>query len=182
MTSILGESKLKNVETLCTYVSSLGGSVAELGVYKGGTSRLMKTLLPHKKIFLIDTFEGIPEKSGPDYHDVGSFSDTSLEAVKSLFTPDENVDFVVGFFPESCTPSMNINKFCLVHLDADQYLSTLNGLKYFYPKMVKGGIILLDDWGWKNCPGVKKAAEEFLSTVENIAIQIHEYQAIIIKK
>ena len=51
--------------------------------------------------------------------------------------------------------------FGFVHLDMDIYSPTIFALNYFEKKMVKGGVILLDDYGFMSCPGIEKAVSEF---------------------
>jgi hypothetical protein len=51
--------------------------------------------------------------------------------------------------------------FCFVHLDFDLYQPTIEGLKYFYPRMVSGGIILLHDYFSKGLKGVKQAVSDY---------------------
>ena len=75
----------------------------------------------------------------------------------------ENKDkciFKKGYFPDT-TSDVDINEtFCFVHLDTDLYLPTLNGLRFFYPKLVKGGYIFVHDFNGV-AQGVRNAVKEF---------------------
>ena len=125
----------------------LDGHIAEVGVYKGGVAYYLSKLSHGKKVYLFDTFEGIPMKSENDRHEIGDFSDTSLEEVEKYFVNEENTFLTKGIFPDSAKGIIDeCCKFSLVHLDADQYESTLNSLNYFYDKMVVGGVIICDDY------------------------------------
>jgi predicted O-methyltransferase YrrM len=53
-------------------------------------------------------------------------------------------------------------KYRMVHIDVDLFQPTLTCLEYFGPRLVHGGIIVLDDYGSPKCPGVKKALKLFL--------------------
>lgn len=61
-------------------------------------------------------------------------------------------------------------EFCFVNLNMDLYKPTLEGLKFFWTKMVNGGIILVHDYFSKGYEGVNKAVEEFLQEVEDAII------------
>ena len=75
----------------------------------------------------------------------------------------ENVIIKKGYFPQSVIGDKNLENesFCFVSLDADLYKPILEGLKFFYPKMVKGGVIVIDDYYSQLYSGVKKAVDEF---------------------
>lgn len=64
-------------------------------------------------------------------------------------------------------------KFSFVHLDGDLYQTTADALDWFWPRMVPGGVIILDDVDWPKCPGVNRALEErgLLTHVERTAAQ-----------
>lgn len=138
------------------------GSIAELGVYKGGTAKLIHTILPESNYYLFDTFSGLPpeilnEKEKESASKV-DFQDTSLEEVKTYLGCKKFI-FKQGFFPDT-TEGMD-EKFAFVYLDADLYQSTKDGLEYFYDKMVPNGIIVVDDYGSNYWDGVTKAVDEF---------------------
>ncbi len=143
--------------------SSLEGAVAEIGVYKGGTARLLAMTLraSGKTVHLFDTFEGMPSTDpGKDRHSKGDFSDTSLESVKRSLRGCGNVEFYPGFFPATAPPIENL-KFSLAHIDVDIYRSVLDCCEFFYPRMVAGGMMVFDDYGFESCPGAKAAVDEF---------------------
>ncbi len=150
------------------------GDVAQVGVYKGGTAKMIAYCFSKtsKKFFLFDTFEGLPALSEKDKREtdvtrkvsvegtVKQFGDVHLEDVREYFADCQNVEFKKGLFPETAR-GLEGRKFCFVYLDADLYQSTKDGLEFFYPKMVPGGVIMLDDYRTSNWPGVEKAVREF---------------------
>ena len=136
------------------------GNFAEVGVYKGGVAYF---LAQHCKIevHLFDTFEGIPNAVEElDNHRNGDFQDTTFFEVDNLLLSFQNVVFHIGIFP-STAEDLDFEKFSFVHLDGDTYQTTIDGLNFFFPRMVKGGIIIIDDYNWEPCPGVNKAVDEF---------------------
>jgi O-methyltransferase len=162
----------------------LEGDIVELGVYKGGSIRLMAKAHEfetgiNKRIIGFDTFEGIPLQTGNgDEKFLGFLSDVSFEDI--IKTMPNCVSLVKGIFPESATQA-NIEKISLAHLDADTYKSTFDGLNFVWPKLAKQGRIILHDYNSQGCPGVKKATDEFLQDKNVIAIEIAESQILLIK-
>lgn len=69
--------------------------------------------------------------------------------------------FVKGFFPQSTSQVPNDLQFSFVNIDVDLYQPILEGLKYFYPKMIKNGTMLIHDYFHPYYTGVKKAVDEF---------------------
>lgn len=158
-----------------------GGIIAEVGVYKGGTAKLIATTAPNCAVYLFDTFEGMPNATdGIDYHGVGSFSDTTLERVQALLADCRNVHIVQGTFPDTGGVVGN-ERFALVHLDVDNYRSNKDALEFFYPRMECGGVIVFDDYEWEHTPGIRQSIDEFLADKPERVVRTAEYQAVLIK-
>ena len=66
-------------------------------------------------------------------------------------------------------------KFAFVHLDADLYQPTLAALRYFYPRMVAGGVIIIHDYN-HNWDGARKAVNEFVTEIPETLIEIADWQ------
>lgn len=145
---------------------NLDGEVAELGVYKGKFSAEINRLFPDKNIYLFDTFEGfykedvdIEEACGYSRAKEGDFSDTNIDLVKSKLPYKDKALFFKGYFPDSIKGELP--SFCFVSLDTDLYKPTYVGLNEFYPKLVKGGVIIIHDYNSTQFPGVKRAVNRF---------------------
>lgn len=149
---------------LATKVSrEVGGQVAEVGVYKGGSAKILLDRFPDRPIYLFDTFEGMPKPiEGVDLHREKDFADTNERDVWT-FLKAKNVTIIAGRFPETVRGRWLDGPFCFVHADADIYESTINICQFFVPRMVRGGMILFDDYGFETCPGAKKAVDEFFT-------------------
>ena len=165
---------------------SISGDVAEIGVYKGGTAKVIASVF-HKSIktvHLFDTFCGLPEisskKNSTKHVEQGLFGNLSLDAVKNFLREFNNVEFHIGIFPNSGKLVIK-SKFCFVHIDVDLYQSTKDCLEFFYHKMTSGGIIISDDYGSPRTPGVKKAIDNFLEDKKEFPITTAGYQCAIIK-
>jgi hypothetical protein len=144
----------------------LRGDVAELGVYKGNTAFILAALARQlgSTAYLLDTFEGFSRDDlrGVDAAAGLRFRDTSLSSVRKLVGID-NVRFIQGYFPDSASQMRNDLSFCLVHLDCDLYAPFEAALRYFYPRIVSGGFLILHDYANASWRGAEKAIDEFLS-------------------
>jgi O-methyltransferase len=161
--SIVVPDRWAFLEEQAKRVKDLRGAVAEVGVYKGGTARLLATTLAHKSIHLFDTFDGMPEVTEWDWHKKGDFADTSLASVKSYLQELDNVNLYPGLFPETAK-DMTEDEFCLVHVDVDIYESTKAVVEYFWPLLVSGGVMVFDDYNVPTCQGTNKAVDEFFES------------------
>lgn len=129
------------------YKNKIDGSTAEAGVFQGDFAKYIARLLPDRKLYLFDTFNGFPAEdiSKEDSNiinfknEVGDFSDTSISIVKK--NVGEYVDLIIrkGYFPETAI-GLEDERFCFVSLDMDLYKPIKAGLEFFYPRMNKGGV------------------------------------------
>lgn len=151
--------RLAALELLCRRVEALPGSAAELGVYKGFFARCINQLLPEKRLYLFDSFQGFAESAGATQAFQAAHTHTAVEAVLAIQPHPAMVTVKPGFFPESLEGLEE--RFCLVSLDVDFEDTTLEGLRYFWPRMVAGGYLLLHDWGSPKLPGVARAFRRY---------------------
>jgi|ERR1035441_2672224 hypothetical protein len=126
-----------------------GGKVAECGVYQGGNAFLALMLsreLRARSYQLFDSFQGFPELSS---HDPQSrrddFRDANLAAVTARMTPFANVEIHRGYFSETFAALADA-AYALVYVDCDLYQATMECLDHFYPRLNRGGILLLHDF------------------------------------
>jgi len=174
-----------NLWTLACAVRARPGAYAEVGVYRGGSARFLCAAKGDAPLHLFDTFQGMPTVNpatdGNFYE--GEFADGTLESVRACLVDWPNVHFHPGIFPQSTAglSSDGSLRFKFVHLDVDLHLSTLHCLEWFYPRMVRGGIIITHDYGLLEVPGVKSAFDEFLRDKPEVVIPLWYSQAMIVK-
>jgi O-methyltransferase len=165
-------------------VSSLPGDVAEVGVYKGGTARLLAKSFEstQKPIHLFDTFSGTPpvDPIKDSYYKEGLWGNTSIEDVRAYLTDCRNVNFYQGLFPDTAKPIQN-KIFCLVHIDVDIYKSVMDCCHFFYPRSQKVGLMIFDDYGDLSCPGAKLAVDEYFSDKPENPCYLPTGQCIVIR-
>lgn len=176
------------VETMVS--ERVPGDVVETGVWRGGSMILARALLDvlgesDRVIWCCDSFEGmpVPTTEGESFNGTEDFSDVSylsvsVEQVKANFSrfgmTVDNVKFLKGWFSDTL-PSAPIEQIALLRLDGDLYESTRDALVPLYPKVSKGGYVIVDDYNsWEGC---KKAVDEYRAangiTAPIVAIDPH---------
>ena len=154
----------------------IDGNLAELGVYRGYSARVIHHYLPERKLYLFDTFTGFDQRDIQAERTVTgrteeaiSFSQTGVErALKNIAPQNKNVQVFPGYFPQSAPNFLRDELFAFVHLDADLYEPMLAGLRYFYEKMRPGGFILAHDFNsWQ---GSRKAVQDFFQDKPEVPI------------
>ena len=151
--------RLATLELLCRRLEGVSGAAAELGVYRGFFARCINQLLPERKLYLFDSFEGFAEETCATESFQAAHRNTAIDKVLAIMPHPENITVNPGFFPESLEGLEE--RFCLVSLDVDFYQTTLDGLRYFWPRLEQGGYLLLHDWGSPKLPGVAKALTDY---------------------
>ena len=164
--SILPERDLSNdyvrlatLELLCRRLDDVPGAAAELGVYRGFFARCINTLLPDRKLYLFDSFEGFGAEANASESFQAAHANTTIDKVLSIMPHPETVSVKPGFFPASLNGLEE--RFCLVSLDVDFAQATLEGLRYFWPRLQKDGYLMLHDWGSPSLPGVAQALKNY---------------------
>ena len=160
--------------------AKISGDIAEVGVYNGGSARLICEAKGNKALYLFDTFEGLPdlcELDDPKEFHKGQYLG-SLESVKVCLSKYSDVHFHKGIFPLTAETIKN-KRFSFVNLDADLYKSTLSCLEFFYPRMNIGGVIISHDY--ISVPGVRKAFDEFFKEKTEPIIELPGNQCLIVK-
>jgi O-methyltransferase len=153
--------RLKNLIRLGNYVNSqnIEGDFVECGVYKGGSAAILsKHLSKTRKLWLYDSFEGMPEtteKDGKSAQDfvgdcVGSVEEVR-EVMQLVSTSKEQYILKKGWFSETFCEELP-KQIAILHCDADWYDSVTLVLETFYKLIPDGGCVILDDFGyWEGC-------------------------------
>ena len=153
------------------------GAIAELGVYQGDFAAEMNRLFRERTLYLFDTFCGFDSRdlemenaNGNRFVQEGKFSDTSVELVEKKLPYPEQAVFCRGHFPESTQLiTEKLSGFALVSIDPDLYEPVYQGLKFFYPLLSPGGMLLIHDYNSMQYPGVKKAVRRYC-TEQNLYV------------
>ena len=157
------------------------GHMAEVGVYAGASAKLICEARGKAVLHLFDTFEGLPESSAKDrgiYLNKRRQYACSLESVQAYLQEYPDVHYYQGRFPDTAGPISDCT-FSFVHLDVDLYESTLACLKFFYPRLNPGSILLSHDYSL--LAGVRAAFDEFLADKPESLIELPTSQCIVVK-
>jgi O-methyltransferase len=172
--------------------NDIPGSIVECGVWKGGSvMAILHTLnnlsVSDRNVYLYDTFEGMSEPTELDKTYRGESASkafkkknevwdkiecySSIEEVKkNLFSVgynEEKIQFKKGKVEDTISKDNLPNEISLLRLDTDWYESTKHELEFLFPKLVKGGVLIIDDYGhWEGC---KRAVDEYFKE-KNIKI------------
>ena len=149
--------RLAALELLCRRLERVPGAAAELGVYRGYFARCINRLLPERTLYLFDSFQGFDPEAGAGEAFQAAHENTSAAQVLSSLPYPQQAVLKPGFFPDSLDGLEA--EFCLVSLDVDFETATLEGLRYFWPRLSPGGYLMLHDWGNPGLPGVARALE-----------------------
>lgn len=176
--SLLTGNEAFLLHSLAAAQSSFGCAMAELGVYRGSSARIICEAKGNCALHLFDTFSGLPNPCEGEQRmfKQGQYS-ASLSSVRSVLSAYARVHFHPGVFPQSAG-GLDALRFSLVHLDADLYASTTAGLEFFYPRMIPGGIIITHDFSI--LPGVGHAFSEFFLQKGRAIIELPTTQAMVV--
>jgi O-methyltransferase len=143
---------------------AIPGSFAEVGVWRGDTSRLIHGLAPDRRYYLFDTFEGFPESDlEPGWGEDKRFRDTGVDRVLDRVGRSPNVVAKPGYVPATFD-GLEHERFAFVLLDLDLYDPTVASLEFFYPRLEPGAFLFVHDYNnvesnW----ACKRALDSFLA-------------------
>jgi hypothetical protein len=161
----------------------LPGDTAECGVWTGSSSWfIVDHFAGQGKVHHgFDSFEGLSRPSPKDgsYWHSGDL-ETAEEVARSTL---QGFDAVLyrGWIPERFSEVAS-RTFCFVHVDVDLYEPTRDAIEFFYPRMVPGGVMLFDDYGFRTCPGATAAVDEFIAGRPEPVVAVPTGQAFLIKR
>lgn len=162
-------------------VVNLEGDVADCGVYRGGTSLILRRLAPDKHLHLFDTWSGNPYDDEMCHHKKGEWA-ASLEDCRTLVGTCKCTYYHPGVFPQEIPDYVAEGKYCFVYLDMDTYQATRDAIEFFWPRLMTGGKIIADDYGWEPCAGVKKAVDEVFNGYSGKRVIAGQYTCILERK
>jgi len=151
---------------LCEMKAPETGCIVEAGVWRGGMSAGIADALPGRVHYLFDSFEGLPpaeeidgeaalkwqqDVTGPTYYD-NCQADRSFAEEAMAIASAKKVHIVQGWLNETTSGFVPSEPIGILRLDVDWYESTMQCLSGFYPFVMQGGLIILDDYyAWDGC-------------------------------
>ena len=164
--------------------SNVPGDFVECGVFRGGSTGLAARAMTHfgdttRKLYLYDTFEGMPAPTGRDVDFAGrtpeqhlrtwgaakmsDMANSPLDEVKANVARSgvaaDRFVFVKGKVEETIPATMPAGAISILRLDTDWYESTKHELVHLFPRLSAGGVLIVDDYGfWR---GSREACDEY---------------------
>lgn len=178
---------------LYSLVGQLGklqdGDILEVGVWRGGSGALLARASEQAslsgRVFLADTFQGVVKAGDKDSKYVGGeHADTSLEIVDSLLSEQlglNNFEILQGIFPDHTGSAIAGRSFRLCHIDVDVYNSARDVNEWVWPRLVPGGVVVYDDYGFEPCAGVTRYVNEQLGLKDRMVLHNLNGHAIVMK-
>ncbi len=165
------------------------GSIIEIGVWRGGTGALIARQARNcgieDRVFLCDTFMGVVKAGERDSgYKGGEHSDTSRQAVEDLILTRmnlDNVEILEGIFPDQTGHLVEGMLFRFCHIDVDVYQSAKDVVDWIWDRMVPGGLVVFDDYGFYGCDGITRYVEEQMACTDRLVIHNLNGHAIILK-
>jgi O-methyltransferase len=165
--------------------SRLDGTMAEAGVFAGGTARLICEAKGNRPLRLFDVLETLqgPPHASPETHRITQLRrrfgkwHAARADVERLLAAYPAVYIHSGVFPDTAT-ELGHDRFSFVHIDLDMQQSTRDALEFFYPRLLIGGILIGDDY---NDREVRRAFDDYFSGRDVTVIPLPWGQAIVVK-
>jgi O-methyltransferase len=161
---------------LCKDFGDVKGDIVECGTWKGGMiAGIAYVLGPDRNYFLFDSFEGLPDATEKDgesavayqkntgspgyYNNCTASQQSAIDAMR--LSGAKNVKITKGWFNETLPKETFENGIAILRMDGDWYDSTMDTLTNLFPKVNKGGLIIIDDYyHWEGCT---RAVHDYLS-------------------
>lgn len=169
------------------------GDICELGCFRGLSSRQISCEIREQKsnatFHIFDSFGGLSSIEEIDMPKNRSYNSTalreqfacSLEQVKQNLSEFDFIKYHKGWIPERFGEVEDI-MFSFVHIDVDLYQPIYDSISFFFPRLINGGIMVFDDYGYLQFPGAKKAVDEYLRANPALFMPLPSGQAFLIKQ
>ncbi|MBR2753964.1 class I SAM-dependent methyltransferase [Candidatus Saccharibacteria bacterium] len=170
----VSEKETEKIVSLAKKCLEIQGDYVEMGCYKGDTSLLLAEVIKDsaKKLWVYDSFEGLPDKSELDESIMGeSFQrgtllTTKREVKERFLRAGLRVPVIKKAWFKDLTEADLPEKIALAFLDGDFYESIRDSLKLVIPRMSKEGVLIVHDYTNPALPGVRKAVDEWINKME----------------
>lgn len=173
---------------LWTAVKMAGpGTYLEAGSFLGGTALHICNAMPQvgSQFYCVDPFESGGYEVMQDWEQhfqSNTFTETKYAKVEKLLAHKPFAKAIQGFFPAAAEP-LDLQSIAFCHLDVNMYDATRKSLEYVAPRLAPRSLIVADDYGHKDSPGVKFAVDEFVAAhSEFLAIPMFPIQMLLLPK
>lgn len=159
------------------------GDFYECGVDRGGSAKLIASVMrgSGKRLHLFDTFAGMPAvDESIDGHRQGDFPHSSPDVVREFVGYHDEVILHAGVIPDTFAGAEGPISFA--HVDVDLYESTKACCEFIYPRLSRGGVMVLDDYARPSCRGARLAIDEYFADKPSVPLtSVTSAQAVVFK-
>ena len=181
--------RLYELWSLVGQVAGLDGDILEVGVWRGGSGCLMASRVRldggSATVYLCDTFEGVVKAGSEDNaYRGGEHADTSAQIVSDLAARLglSNVEILQGIFPDDTADRIESRSFRLCHIDVDVYQSARDVFEWVWDRLVPGGVVVFDDYGFYSCEGVARFVNEMAERPDLLYLHNLNGHAVLVKR
>ncbi len=186
--TLIDQYRGHSLYSIAAQCAALPGDLLEVGVWRGGSAALIASVAkvgnPKAKVFLADTFAGVVKAGAKDTaYRGGEHGDTDVEQCRALFDRLElsNTVILAGVFPEETGAAIADRRFSFCHIDVDVHDSVRDTFAWVWPRLLPGGCVVFDDYGFDTCPGATLAVNAVSHGPDRRFIHNLNGQAILIK-
>ena len=166
----VSENETKRILALAQKCLDVSGDYVEMGCYKGDTSLLLADIAKdsEKKLWIYDSFEGLPEKKEVDKSVMGvlfrggELAVTKREVKQRFLRANLPVPVIKKAWFSELVENDLPEQIAFAFLDGDFYESIKDSIKLVAPKMSDGGVMVVHDYTNPALPGVKRAVDEWM--------------------
>jgi O-methyltransferase len=170
------------------HAAQLEGDFVDCGVYSGFSPRAICHFVDFEKLnktyYLMDTFAGMDNRYSSSYEMERNkklgYAEVDLYAQVQETFKNFRTKIIKGAIPDTL-PQADCEKVSFLSIDMNSELPEVAALEYFWPKMVSGGIIVLDDYGYPGCLNQKLAHDKFAASKGVMVLSLPTCQGLIIK-
>jgi O-methyltransferase len=170
--------------------AGLSGAIIEVGVWRGGTASIIASAArksgSKEPIYLCENFKGVVKPSGQDTHyRGGEHADSSVEKIRHYLEGVFHIaDYRLldGIFPEETGEAVKGERFKFAHIDVDTYQSAKDAFEFIFARMISGGCIVFDDYGFSRCDGVTKLVDGLFGRADLFLIHNLNGHAVLYKR
>ena len=166
----VSEKETERILELAQECLDISGDFVEMGCYKGDTSLLLAEIVKasEKKLWIYDSFEGLPEKKEVDKSVMGvlfrggELAVTKREVKQRFLRANLPVPVIKKAWFSELVENDLPEQIAFAFLDGDFYESIKDSIKLVAPKMSDGGVMVVHDYTNPALPGVKRAVDEWM--------------------
>ena len=175
---------------LVKQLGNVRGALIEVGVWKGGTASIIAASARRhgsgERVYLCENFKGVVKTSARDTHYKGGehadSSKASIERYLGEVFRIENYEILSGVFPDETGKRLAGENFKFAHIDVDVYQSARDAFEFIFARLVRGGCIVFDDYGFSRCDGVTKMVDELYGREDLLILHNLNGHAVVVKK